>query len=219
MVLVNRGNCKANWPLLDKTKLNSHLPRWEDQLEVYMMKQQKLNRFTLMGTFLVILSLALAACAPAAAPTSVIPVTGATGTPAPVSTTAPTAMVATAMMPTAMTTTQASSGGMMIGTKNTSALGNFLVDDKGMTLYTFKNDASGVSNCNGGCATAWPPLTAQAAPTAGTGVMGTFALIKRSDGTMQVTYNGLPLYYFSGDKAAGDTNGQGVGGVWAVAAP
>jgi predicted lipoprotein with Yx(FWY)xxD motif len=108
---------------------------------------------------------------------------------------------------------------MVIGTKNTSALGNFLVDDKGMTLYTFKNDTSGVSNCNGGCATAWPPLSAQASPTAGTGVMGTFALIKRSDGTMQVTYNGMPLYYFSGDKAAGDTNGQGVAGVWAVAAP
>jgi predicted lipoprotein with Yx(FWY)xxD motif len=119
----------------------------------------------------------------------------------------------------AMTGTPAASGGMMIGVKNTSTLGNFLVDDKGMTLYTFKNDASGVSNCTAGCATAWPPLSAMAAPTGGTGVTGMFALIKRADGTMQVTYNGMPLYYFSGDKAAGDTNGQGVGGVWAVAVP
>jgi predicted lipoprotein with Yx(FWY)xxD motif len=108
---------------------------------------------------------------------------------------------------------------MTISVKNSTSLGNYLVDDKGMTLYTFKNDTAGVSNCNGGCATAWPPLTATAAPTAGTGVTGAFALIKRSDGTMQVTYNNMPLYYFSGDKAAGDTNGQGVGGVWAVAAP
>jgi predicted lipoprotein with Yx(FWY)xxD motif len=106
-----------------------------------------------------------------------------------------------------------------ISVKNSTSLGNYLVDDKGMTLYTFKNDTAGVSNCNGGCATAWPPLAAQAAPMAGTGVTGTFALIKRADGSMQVTYNNMPLYYFSGDKAAGDTNGQGVGGVWQVAAP
>jgi predicted lipoprotein with Yx(FWY)xxD motif len=108
---------------------------------------------------------------------------------------------------------------MAIGAKNTSALGNFLVDDKGMTLYTFKNDTAGVSNCNGSCATAWPPLAAQAAPTGGTGVAGAFALIKRADGSVQVTYNNMPLYYFSGDKAPGDTNGQGVAGVWAVAVP
>ncbi len=118
-----------------------------------------------------------------------------------------------------MAATQSASGSMMIGVKNTPALGNFLVDDKGMTLYTFKNDTSGVSNCNGNCATLWPPLTAKVAPTGGTGVTGTFALITRSDGSMQVTYNGMPLYYYSGDKAAGDTNGQGVGGLWAVAVP
>jgi predicted lipoprotein with Yx(FWY)xxD motif len=108
---------------------------------------------------------------------------------------------------------------MVIGTKNTSALGNYLVDDKGMTLYTFKNDSSGKSTCTGTCATMWPPLSATVAPTGGSGVTGTFALITRDDGTQQVTYNGMPLYYFSGDKAAGDTNGQGVGGVWAVAVP
>ena len=76
-----------------------------------------------------------------------------------------------------MAATQPAFGGMVIGTKNTSALGNFLVDDKGMTLYTFKNDTSGVSKCTGNCATIWPPLSAQVAPTGGTGVTGTFALI------------------------------------------
>ena len=108
---------------------------------------------------------------------------------------------------------------MVISEKNSPSLGNYLVDDKGMTLYTFKNDTSGASNCTGNCATLWPPLSAQVAPTGDTGVTGTFALITRADGTMQVTYNGMPLYYYSGDKAAGDTTGQGVGGVWAVAVP
>jgi predicted lipoprotein with Yx(FWY)xxD motif len=223
-----------------------------------MMKQQKLNRVTLMGTFLVILSLALAACAPAGGasgtpgavttgtpvagstlpaattaplstgttaplgtaattgtPSAGIPVTGSTGTPMAATTGTP--MAATTGTP--MAATQSSSGAMVIGTKNTSALGNYLVDDKGMTLYTFKNDTSGKSTCTGTCATTWPPLSATVAPTGGSGVTGTFALITRDDGTMQVTYNGMPLYYFSGDKAAGDTNGQGVGGVWAVAVP
>jgi len=203
-----------------------------------MMKQRKLNQVSLLGTFLIVLSLALAACAPAASPTAAIPVTGATGTPAAVSTSAPTspavstatsapASTGTPMVSTGtpaapsgtMAATQASSSGMVIGTKNTTALGNFLVDDKGMTLYTFKNDTAGTSTCNGNCATIWPPLTAQAAPTGGTGVTGTFGLITRSDGTQQVTYNNMPLYYFSGDKAPGDTNGQGVGGLWQVAAP
>jgi predicted lipoprotein with Yx(FWY)xxD motif len=108
---------------------------------------------------------------------------------------------------------------MVINTSNNASLGSFLVDDKGMTLYIFKNDTPGASTCSGSCATNWPPLTAQVAPTGGTGVTGAFALITRSDGTQQVTYKGMPLYYFAGDKAAGDTKGQGVGGLWLVAAP
>ena len=76
-------------------------------------------------------------------------------------------------------TPAASSGGMVISEKNSPSLGNYLVDDKGMTLYTFKNDTSGASNCTGNCATLWPPLSAQVAPTGDTGVTGTFALITR----------------------------------------
>jgi predicted lipoprotein with Yx(FWY)xxD motif len=100
-----------------------------------------------------------------------------------------------------------------------SKLGKVLVDDKGLTLYTFKNDTSpGKSACNGGCATAWPPATAAAAPKVD-GATGEFTLITRDDGTKQVAYKGAPLYRFANDKAAGDTNGDGVGGVWSAAKP
>ena len=83
----------------------------------------------------------------------------------------------------------------------------------GMTVYTFTSDAagSGKSACSGGCLTKWPALTVAtgSAPTAGDGVTGALGTITRADdGTLQVTYNGLPLYFFAGDHAAGDTNGS-----------
>ena len=65
------------------------------------------------------------------------------------------------------------------------------------------------SGTGGDCAGTWPPLTVPAGstPTGDTGVTGKFATITRDDGTVQVTYNGLPLYFFSGDKKVGDANG------------
>ena len=80
----------------------------------------------------------------------------------------------------------------------------------GMTVYTFSSDTanSGKSACSGGCATTWPAVTATGTPTAGDGAKGTLGTIKRDDGSTQVTYNGLPLYFFSGDHAPGDTNGS-----------
>ena len=96
-----------------------------------------------------------------------------------------------------------------------------LTGEDGKTLYVFKKDGPGVSACSGDCATNWPPFTIAANDTLapGAGVTGALATFKRDDGTMQVTYNGAPLYYFAADKAAGDTNGQGIGGNWFVAAP
>ena len=81
-----------------------------------------------------------------------------------------------------------------------------------MTLYTFDNDVagSGVSTCTGGCLTNWPALTIAAGdtPTGGAGVTGTLGTIVRTDnGATQVTYNGLPLYFFISDAAPGDTKG------------
>jgi predicted lipoprotein with Yx(FWY)xxD motif len=105
----------------------------------------------------------------------------------------------------------------------TSAIvGKYLAGANGMTLYVFSPDTTpNKSTCTGACATNWPPLTVAAggtAPTA-TGATGTLATFARDDGTTQVSYNGKPLYYFVNDKAAGDTNGQGVAGKWTVAAP
>jgi predicted lipoprotein with Yx(FWY)xxD motif len=81
-----------------------------------------------------------------------------------------------------------------------------------MTLYTFANDSanSGKSNCSGGCLTTWPALTVPPGtmPTAASGVSGTLGTITRDDGTVQVTYNGLPLYFYKGDHNVGDTNGS-----------
>ncbi len=103
----------------------------------------------------------------------------------------------------------------------TATLGPVLADAAGMTLYVFANDTagSGKSACVGGCATAWPPLITGAAPAKSADVTGDVATIARGDGGTQVTYKGLPLYYFANDEAPGDTNGEGLGGVWTVAKP
>jgi predicted lipoprotein with Yx(FWY)xxD motif len=101
-----------------------------------------------------------------------------------------------------------------------SSLGPILVDAQGKTLYLFEADKNGKSACSGPCATAWPPLLSNGAPQAAAGatasLIGTTA---RRDGGSQVTYAGHPLYYFVGDKAAGDVTGQGIdqfGAKWYV---
>ena len=101
-------------------------------------------------------------------------------------------------------------------------LGAVVTGKDGLSLYVFTKDTTaGSSACNGDCAATWPPLTVAAASdaTAGTGVSGALATITRADGSLQVTLGGKPLYYFKGDAAAGDTNGQGLNGVWYLASP
>jgi predicted lipoprotein with Yx(FWY)xxD motif len=103
--------------------------------------------------------------------------------------------------------------------KNDS-LGSFLVDDKGMTLYLFTKDTPNTSNCYDKCATSWPPLVTTGKPAAGNGADASkLGTTTRKDGSMQVTYNGWPLYYFQKDKAPGDVAGQDVGNVWFVVSP
>jgi predicted lipoprotein with Yx(FWY)xxD motif len=90
-----------------------------------------------------------------------------------------------------------------------------LTNGKGFTLYWFAPDTSTKSNCNGSCATYWPPVKGPV--TAGAGVTGKLATIKRSDGSVQATYNGHPLYTYVGDKAPGQDKGNGLnlsGGLW-----
>ena len=96
-----------------------------------------------------------------------------------------------------------------------------LVGPDGMTLYVFDKDTTpNKSACAAGqCLTAWPILTATGTPTAGAGVTGALATFARDDGATQVSYNGKPLYYFAADAKAGDTTGDGVGGIWHIAKP
>lgn len=106
-----------------------------------------------------------------------------------------------------------------VSTSETPELGTFLTDAEGMTLYMFTKDEPGKSNCSGDCLANWPPFVASDPLTLPEGVPGELTQITRDDGTQQVAYNGMPLYYFAADAAAGDTNGQGVGDVWFVVAP
>jgi Uncharacterized protein conserved in bacteria len=91
-----------------------------------------------------------------------------------------------------------------------------------MTVYMFAKDVkdSGASNCTAACLTKWPALTVAAGvtPSGGSAVTGTLGTITRADdGTIQVTYNGLPLYFFSGDTAVGDSKGVYLN--WAAVKP
>ncbi|MCC7369461.1 MAG: hypothetical protein IT306_13620 [Chloroflexi bacterium] len=102
-----------------------------------------------------------------------------------------------------------------------ATLGKMLVDGEGKTLYLYSRDEKGVSNCYDQCEQRWPILRPPAggAPTGSADIAGTLGTISRKDGTMQVTYNGIPLYYWYQDEKVGDTKGQAVGGVWWVLAP
>jgi predicted lipoprotein with Yx(FWY)xxD motif len=101
-----------------------------------------------------------------------------------------------------------------------SSLGSILVDAQGKTLYLFEADKNGKSACSGPCATAWPPLLSKGAPQAAMGASASLiGSTARGDGGSQVTYAGHPLYYFVGDKAAGDVTGEGIdqfGAKWYV---
>ncbi len=94
-----------------------------------------------------------------------------------------------------------------------SRVGPVLADSHGMTLYTHQDDAGGVPICYGRCAKSWPPFLAGAGaqPTDG------FTLAPRTDGAMQWSYGGKPLYLWERDKRAGDVTGDGYGDVWHAA--
>jgi predicted lipoprotein with Yx(FWY)xxD motif len=102
-----------------------------------------------------------------------------------------------------------------------SKVGQIVVDGKGMSVYYYTKDTkdSGTSACTGGCLTAWPPVTTTSTTPSVEGVMGTLGTIATPDGKKQVTINGMPIYYYAKDKAAGDITGQGVNSVWYLVAP
>jgi predicted lipoprotein with Yx(FWY)xxD motif len=115
----------------------------------------------------------------------------------------------TAPAAAASTSTGTATSSVVLDTKSGTP-GTYLTDGSGKSLYEFASDTATKSTCTGACVTAWPPLTSSSAASAGSGVnAGDIGTLTRSDGAMQVTYKGHPLYYFSGDSSAGQTNGQG----------
>ncbi|MDR3607138.1 MAG: hypothetical protein P4M08_07145 [Oligoflexia bacterium] len=110
-------------------------------------------------------------------------------------------------------------------TIRSNVAGTFLTDGLGKSLYVFSLDTNGNSNCTGNCSQVWPPVTVAAGqtPNAGANVQASLlGTITLADGSTQVTYNSLPLYYYTGDASPGQSNGEGLnqfGGLWYVIAP
>jgi predicted lipoprotein with Yx(FWY)xxD motif len=117
----------------------------------------------------------------------------------------------------ATTSSEGGGGSGTIASAEVGGVGTVLVDSEGMTVYLFTPDEGTTSTCYGGCEAAWPPVVAEGQPTAGEGASSSaLGTTKRKDGTMQVTYNGHPLYTFSGDTAPGEAIGQENDGTWFV---
>jgi len=116
-------------------------------------------------------------------------------------------------------------GGAVLPTVKTAGvgtLGKVVVSASGRTLYHYTDESKGKVDCTGACAKLWPPLLVKsgAKPVAGPGVAAAkLGVVKRPDGTSQVTYGGLGLYLYSGDKKAGDTNGEELENSWFAVSP
>jgi predicted lipoprotein with Yx(FWY)xxD motif len=128
---------------------------------------------------------------------------------------APSAAAPSAAAPSAEASAPAPAAGATVALAD-SPLGKILVDASGKTLYMFEKDEGGTPSCYDDCATNWPAYTVTGTATAGDGVTAALTTVARTDGAMQVKAGEYPLYYFAADAAAGDTNGQGVGGIWFV---
>lgn len=114
---------------------------------------------------------------------------------------------------------------LVLGTDGNATLGTYLIGYNGLPVYEYAKDTAGVSTCTGSCAAQWLPyvMTASAMSDMGNiqaGVSGTLGMTARADGSMQITYDGHPLYFYAGDsQQAGGAKGQGIGGVWSVVKP
>lgn len=104
-----------------------------------------------------------------------------------------------------------------------SPFGKYLSDDQGRAIYMFTADTKGKSACYGACAQAWPPVKTDGKPEAESGVNAALlGTVKRQDGTIQATYDGMPLYYFVQDQGPGSTKGEEIkhfGGSWYLVSP
>jgi predicted lipoprotein with Yx(FWY)xxD motif len=116
-----------------------------------------------------------------------------------------------------------SASGATVITTASAGGGMVLTDGSGHAVYMWTKDTSGQSACSGTCASTWPPVAAHGTVTASGGAKASdLGMITRSDGAKQVTYDGHPLYYYSGDSGMGQANGQGsdsFGAKWWLVAP
>ncbi|MEH3085523.1 MAG: hypothetical protein PGN26_03080 [Xylophilus ampelinus] len=121
------------------------------------------------------------------------------------------------LLPALALSLAALASGAALAAPPAKAAGGMLVDEAGMTLYTFDNDAagSGKSACNGPCAANWPPLVAAADAQP----EGDFGIVARDDGSRQWAYRGKPVYRYKADAKAGDATGDNFRNVWHVAKP
>jgi len=165
------------------------------------MKNYLSKKILLAGSFLTLLALVMVACQP-----QVIPVTGDKSEEMPTVVVEPTQPV--------------EEQGIRVEVAKDPTLGEILVDGNGMTLYMFTKDEPDKVNCAGDCLVAWPPFISDGTVTAGPGVdaklLGEATL---PDGSLIVTYNQMPLYYWMNDLKPGDTTGQDVNKVWYVVSP
>jgi predicted lipoprotein with Yx(FWY)xxD motif len=101
-----------------------------------------------------------------------------------------------------------------------SSLGPILTDQNGRTLYAFTHDKGAASTCTAGCIATWPALISRGPAGVGSGAQASLlSQTTRAEGTTQATYNSWPLYYYVGDQAPGDVDGEGSGGVWFALGP
>jgi predicted lipoprotein with Yx(FWY)xxD motif len=154
------------------------------------------------------LALALSACASSASSSA----SSAASAPAAGASNAASSAPASSAPASSAPASASAAGALKMTTINGTAV---VTDASGKTLYWFVPDTSTTSKCTGSCATYWPPVVGPV--TAGSGVIGRLGVITRSDGTMQATYDGHPLYTYAGDSGPGQAKGNGInasGGVW-----
>jgi len=129
-------------------------------------------------------------------------------------------VIGTAVMPITGLGTETPTAPSVVSVSQNNSLGPILVDEKGMTLYMYTMDNPNSSSCYNSCASIWLPFLTDGTPTAGSGVQAKLlGTTMRTDGSMQVSYNGHPLYYFAKDTVPGDTTGENVQNVWFVVTP
>ncbi|MBI5877366.1 MAG: hypothetical protein HZB53_06930 [Chloroflexi bacterium] len=188
------------------------------------MQHKRIHRFV-MAILGVVVVMSLAACGAAATPApTTAPATAPTAVPVVPTAVPPTAVPPTvaAVVPTAAataapTTPPPAPKAVTLQLMQNAQLGKFLADGDGHTLYMYTKDTLNVSNCYDKCAQAWPVVVPLGKPTVKEGVNEALVgATQRKDGTMQLTYNGWPIYYYAQDSTAEPTKGQAVGKVWWV---